>query len=101
MSRMNLETTTRVLGWLLPRKDTLKQFTRRDVARMIQSDIGVRVSVDHLGTMEESLGITRARGNAGGGRKDRSVILAQELIRVQEALGMVIHDHVRDIADGK
>lgn len=92
---------TAVLGWLTPRKDVLKNHTRKEVARIIESDLGIKVNLIRLAEMEEAVGVKRVRGNAGGYRKDRAVVLATELIRVQEALGMEISDDLRDISERK
>jgi len=100
-NKMNMKQITTVMGWLMPRKEMLKQHTRKDLMRMIEAETGVHVNLTRLAEMEESVGVVRERGNMGGYRKDRAVVLALELIRVQEALGMEISDDLRDISERK
>lgn len=100
-TNMKLAEQIKVASWLSARKDTLLQHSQKDLCRMLEAETGIRTSPQRLGDFEKALGVQRHRGNMGGARTDRAVVLARELIRVQQELGMAISDELSDIAERK
>lgn len=98
---MKLAEQIKVTSWLTARKDTLLQHSQKDLCRMLEADTGIKTHPQRLADFERALGVQRHRGNMGGKRTDRAVVLAQELLRVQQELGMTISEDLLDIAERK
>lgn len=91
----------KVTGWIQAHKDSLLSMTRSEISRQISKDLGVQVSADRLRDFEDAAGIVRQRGNATGGRKDRTFIVACELVRLMKEVGMTPSPDLVDIANHK
>ena len=100
-TNMKLAEQIKVTSWLTARKDTLLQHSQKDLCRMLEAETGVRTNPQRLAEFEKALGVQRHRGNMGGKRTDRAVVLAQELLKVQQELGMTISEDLLDIAERK
>ena len=79
---------TKVIVWLTQNRDILLNHTRSQLIRMILEETGVRTNQVRLAQCEEGLGIVRSRGGCVTSRKDRTEIVAKELVRVMENLGL-------------
>ena len=99
-SIMNL---AKIATWFNTNKDLVGQMTRAQVARKIQTDIGLNVSVHSITQFEESIGIKRLRGNAASdeARKDRLHVIAKSLVDFMNTFGYVVPDDLKDVVDRK
>lgn len=88
---------TKVIVWLTQNRDILLNHTRSQLIRMILEETGVRTNHVRLAQCEEGLGIVRSRGGDGSSRKDRTQIVARELVRVMENLGLQPSDDLVDV----
>ena len=97
--RLSVSDAIRVHNWVTSRKEEVANNTRQNVLRSIKADTGLDVSVSSLIEFEEAAGIERRRGAAGTpARKDRPSVIAKELVRVMESLGVVPSVELQDIA---
>lgn len=99
-SIMNL---AKIATWFNTHKDLVGQMTRAQVARKIQTDIGLNVSAHSIAQFEESIGVKRIRGNAAcdEARKDRLHVIAKSLADFMDTFGYVVPDELKDIVDRK
>lgn len=91
----------KVTGWIQARKDTLLQMSQSEVCRQIEKDLGVKINQSRVSEFEQAAGLQRVRGNATGVRKDRPVVVACELVRLMNQLGVTPSDALVDITLGK
>lgn len=91
----------RVSTWINNNKNILLQHTRAEIQRRIKADTGIQASIDSIAAFEEAVGVTRNRGNAGGGRKDRSSVIAKHLVKLYDSLELKYDTDLADIAAGK
>lgn len=91
----------KVTGWIQAHKDTLLQMSQSEVARRIHKELGVSVSPQRVSEFEQAAGLQRQRGNVTGVRKDRPVVIASELVRLMQQLGVTPSEALVDITLGK
>lgn len=99
--RITLQDMIKITGWIQARKDTLLQMSQSEVCRQIERDLGVKINQQRIGQFEQAAGVHRVRGNGTGARKDRVVVMAGELVRLMQQLGVTPSDDLVDISKGK
>lgn len=98
--RITVAIQAKVLGWLVQHRDTLLQQSLTETCRLIEKDLDVKIDKARLSELEQSIGVVRPKGGATETRRDRCRVLAYELIRVMESLGVAPSDELRDISVG-
>jgi hypothetical protein len=99
--RMTMADMVKVSAWVAAKKYELLKHSQQELCRMVEAETGVKTHPVRMADFEKAVGVERHRGNVGGTRTDRAVVLARELIRVQKELGMSISLELFDIAERK
>lgn len=99
-NKINRVEQLQVCLWLQKRMDDLGKYTRTELTRILKEEIGISVTRNMLGMCETTIGFKRVRGGTPGSMKDRTRVVATELVKVLESLGMPVTDQLRDIRDG-
>lgn len=98
---INYGNVIKATDWVRGHKDEVVKSNRSTVVRSIKADTGVDITVHILTQIEKEVGITRARGNAHNfeARKDRVHVVASELIRFMETMGVTPSPELADVKD--
>jgi len=101
--RLGMPDQYKVMQWIESHRDVMTDHTQAQVMRMLKTDLNVAVSVSTLGNIEKAMGIVRVRGGVAGSpaRKDRAIVIANELVRLMKECGMVPSLDLVDVSGGK
>lgn len=99
--RLSIADQYRVMQWVDAHKSTATMRTLSQAGRAIKAELGIEVGNQSLSNIEKAVGIERTRGGTPCNRKDRSVVIAQELVRLMKQLGVVPSDDLKDISEYK
>ena len=96
--RLGMADQFKLMKWMDEHKSTLLTMTRSQIIRHVKQDTGLTANQSIISNIEQSMGIQRSRGGTSKNRKDRVVVVAQELLRLMFQLGVVPNDDLADVA---
>lgn len=91
----------KVATWMQENKDNLLNMSQLEVSRQLNAKYGIKLQARQVKEFEQAAGVHRVRGNGTGYRKDRVIMVANELIRLMNELGHSPNEFLVDIVNGK